>query len=394
MSLSTRANRIQESATFQVAAKARALRAEGRSILSLGVGEPDFGSPQVAVEAAQKALTDGHTKYAPTAGIPELRTAIAEHIQKVYDGPWNADQVTVTVGGKAALFELALALFGAGDEVLLPSPYWVSFPEQVRFCGARYVPVRTDSTRSFKLEVDDVAAAMSETTRAIILNSPSNPTGSVIDADTLREIVELCADEGVVVIADETYDRYCYDGPFPSVSPVAREFPNTVALVGSFSKTYSMTGWRLGYLLASDEITGAVRKIQGHATSGPTTFAMYGALAALRHGEERVQEVIDVFRKRRELVMDKLAAIEGFSCLPPAGAFYCFPRVRDLYSPQLRDSTAFCSYLLEEAGVATVPGAAFDADDHIRISFACSEEVLEEGLERIRQAVERLPQSR
>lgn len=383
MSLSTRSNRIHPSATFEIAAQAARLRAQGRDILSLGVGEPDFGSPEVAVEAARQALVDGHTRYAPTAGLPQLREAIAEHLVSLYGGPWTADHVTVTVGAKAALFELALALFGAGDEVILPVPYWVTFPEQIRFCGARPVPVQTSPAEGFRLTADAVEAAMDDATQAVILNSPSNPTGAVIEADELRAIVELCAERDVVVIADETYDRFVYDGPFPSASGLAEEFPDHVALVGSFSKTWAMTGWRVGYLLAKDEISSAVRKIQGHATSAPTTFAMYGALAALGQSHSEIDEMVDRFRRRRDLVMRRLADIDGVRCQPPAGAFYCFPSVRGLYGPSIPDSQTFCAHLLEEAGVATVPGSAFGADDHVRISFACSEEVLDAAFKRI-----------
>ncbi len=390
MPLSTRANRIHESATFKVAARAAQLRSEGRQILSLGVGEPDFSSPDVAIQAAQQALQEGHTRYAPTAGLPQLRQAIATRIGKVYGGPWTADHVTVTVGGKAALFELALALFGSGDEVILPSPYWVSFPEQIRFCGARMIPVRTDPSERFEVTAEQILGAMSESTRAVILNSPSNPTGAVVAAHVLQQVVAECAQRGIVVIADETYDRFVYDGPFSSIAPLAHEFPETVVLVGSFSKTYAMTGWRLGYLLANAEISGAVRKIQGHATSAPTTFAMHGALAALESGEQRVAKMVEVFRSRRDLLIRRMAAMEGFSCAAPAGAFYCFPHVRRLFSPSIPDSSAFCTYLLEEAGVATVPGIAFGADDHIRISFACSEEMLNEGLDLVAQAIQRL----
>lgn len=390
MSLSTRSNRIHPSATFEIAAKAARLRSEGRDILSLGVGEPDFGSPEVAVEAARQALVDGHTRYAPTAGLPLLREAIAEHLVSLYGGPWTADHVTVTVGGKAALFELALALFGAGDEVIVPVPYWVTFPEQVRFCGARPVPVQTSAADGFRLTADAVEASMEDATRGVILNSPSNPTGAVIAAEELRGIVERCAERDVVVIADETYDRFVYDGPFPSISPLAEEFPDHVALVGSFSKTWAMTGWRVGYLLANDEISSAVRKIQGHATSAATTFAMHGALAVLEQGAGEVDEMVDRFRKRRDLVMSRLAAIDGVRCQPPAGTFYCFPSVRGLYGPSIPDSQAFCAHLLEEAGVATVPGAAFGADDHARISFACSEEVLEDAFDRIQALAQEL----
>jgi len=392
MELSTRAERIRESATLRVARRALELREQGVEIVSLGAGEPDFRSPLAAEDAAVAALRNGLTRYTASAGIPELRRALARRYQEAHGAPWSEAEVVVTVGAKAALFELALALFGAGQEVILTAPYWVTYPEQVRFCGAELVVVETAAEDHFQVRAEAVVERLGKATRAVLLNSPSNPAGGVIDADDLETIVAACAERGVLVIADETYERFVYDGlEFPSAAALATRYPETIVVVNSFSKTYAMTGWRIGYLLAPLEIARAVTAIQSHATSNPTSFAMHGAVAALAECEDDVRQMVAEFEVRRNLTMQGLEAIPGMSCLPPRGAFYAFPEVSAHYREGCGDSISFAEYLLEEAGVAVVPGAAFGADNHIRLSFACSRETLQEGLERIRRAVSGSP---
>ena len=250
MTLSTRAERIGESATLRVARRSMELQAQGIEIVSLGAGEPDFRSPDVAVDAAVAALREGFTRYTASAGIPELREALAARYARAYGAPWSPQQVVVTVGAKAALFELALALFGRGDEVVVPAPYWVSYPEQIRFCGADPVFVDTSAADAFRVRAEAVLSRLTAATRAVLLNSPSNPTGGLVEKDDLAEIVSTCAARGIVVICDETYDRFVYEGSqFSSAASLATEFPETVVVVGSFSKTYAMTGWRVGFLL-------------------------------------------------------------------------------------------------------------------------------------------------
>ena len=381
--LSARASRIGESATLRITRRVAELKARGVAVVDLGAGEPDFPSPQAAVEAARKALADGFTRYTPGSGLPGLRTALAESCRERYGAPWKASQSVVTVGGKAALFEIALALFEEGQEVIVPSPCWVSFPEQIRFAGAEPVLVPTKGEDGFRIHAGPILDAVTDRTRAILLNSPCNPTGGIVSASDLREIVAEADRRGILVISDETYERFVYDGAHASAASLAAEFPETVVLVGSFSKTYAMTGWRIGYMLGPDEVVRAVEAIQSHATSNATSFAMVGALAALRHAEPAVQEMVAEYRARREMLIDKLNRIPGFEFQPPHGAFYAFPRVTGAYRPALRDSIALSELLLEKAAVAVVPGAAFGSDDHIRISFACSRATLAEGLERI-----------
>jgi aspartate aminotransferase len=382
--LSARVSRIGESATLRVSRRAAELKARGIQIVDFGAGEPDFSSPPVAVDAACSALSTGFTRYTPGSGLPELRAEVAAWYQRRYGSPWSGAQSVITVGGKAALFELALAVFEEGQEVILPSPAWVSLPEQVRFAGARPVEVRTGVEDGFRIHADALLEAVTDRTRAFLINAPCNPTGGIISAADLRRIVEAAAERGILVISDETYARFVYDGQeHASVAALAAEFPETVVLVGSFSKTYAMTGWRIGYLLGPPDVVRAVEIIQSHATSNPTSFAMVGALEALRHAEADVEVMIAEYAARREMLIPRLNQIPGFQCRPPAGAFYAFPRVADLYRPGRQGSVEFSELLLEEARVVVVPGAAFGADDHIRISFACSRAALAEGLERI-----------
>jgi aspartate aminotransferase len=383
--------RIGESATLRVSRRAAELKASGVDVVDFGAGEPDFASPPVAVEAARQALADGFTKYTATSGIPALRRALAARYARHYDAPFSADQVLVTVGGKGALFEVALALFEEGQEVILHTPAWVSFAEQVRFAGARVVEVKSDPAQGFAISAERILAAITPATRAIILNSPCNPTGGMIEPQELRALIEGAAARDVLVISDETYERFIYDGvETSSAASLARAHPETVVVVGSFSKTYAMTGWRLGYLLGPKPLVKAATDIQGHATSNATSFAMVGALAALEGAERDVEAMIAEYQVRRDLLIPALNALPGVSCACPRGAFYAFPDVSAHFREGQADSTAFAERLLEEAHVAVVAGAAFGADRHIRISFACSRRELQRGVERIEAFLRRL----
>ncbi len=388
MRLAQRVSRISESATLKVARRAKELARLGIDVIDFGPGEPDFDSPAVAVEAARRALAEGFTRYTPAAGIPELREALAERYARRWGAAWGPADVAVTVGAKGALFQLALARFESGDEVVLPTPAWVSFEEHIRFTGATPVAVPLSSEDGFRIHADALIERFGDRTRAVLVNSPSNPTGGVIGHADLERLARACAERGIVLIADETYERFVY-GPegHASVAPLSGELRDTLVLVGSFSKTWAMTGWRLGYLFAPPPLLAAVLDIQSHAVSNPTSFAMKGALAALDGAEDDVARMIDEYRARRDLLIPRLNALAGISCVPPAGAFYAFPDVSGCYREGAADSVAFAEYLLEEARVAVVPGAAFGDDDHVRISFACSREALARGLERIAEAL-------
>lgn len=394
MDLSARVRRIGESATLKVTRRAMQMKAQGIDVIDFGAGEPDFASPAVAVEAARKALADGFTKYTQNQGIPALRQALARRYAERYGAPWSAEQTLITVGGKGALFELALALFEEGQEVVVHTPAWVSIPEQIRFAGATVVEVPTSGSDGFAVDADAMLAAITSRTRAVILNSPSNPTGGMISPAAFAAIIEGCAARGVLVISDETYERFVYDGQRPfSAASLAGRFPDTVVVVGSFSKTYAMTGWRLGYLMGPRELVDAAATIQGHATSNATSFAMVGALAALEQAEPEVEAMIAEYEERRNVVVPRLNSLPGFRCLPPAGAFYAFPDISACFrtddSGEPEGSTRFAERLLEEAHVAVVAGSAFGGDNHIRISFACSRENLAKGFMRIQEFLAR-----
>jgi aspartate aminotransferase len=385
--LAERVSWIGESATLRVSRRAGELVRRGVEVIDFGAGEPDFDSPGVAVEAARRALAEGFTRYTPALGIPRLREALAGRYARDHGAPWGAGDVAVTVGAKGALFELALALFEEGDEVVLPSPSWVSFPEQIRFTGARPVAVPTSAADGFRIHAEALVERIGPRTRAVLINSPTNPTGGIVGRGDLARLAAACAERGVFLISDETYERFCYEPEgHASVAELAGEHPETVILVGSFSKTYAMTGWRLGYLFAPPPVLDAVADIQSHATSNPTSFAMVGALAALEGAEADVAAMIEEYRARRDLLVPRLNAIPGMSCQPPSGAFYAFPDVGGLFNDRVVGSVALAEHLLEEVGVAVVPGEAFGNDDHIRISFACSRAVLERGVDRMTEA--------
>jgi aspartate aminotransferase len=387
--LSARVSRIGESATLRVSRLASELRRAGVSVVDFGAGEPDFPSPPVAVEAARRALAEGFTRYTPGSGIPELRSEVADLYRRQHGAPWTSAQSVITVGGKAALFEIALAVFDDGQEVVLPSPSWVSLPEQIRFAGATPVEVPTSGDDGFRIHAAPILDAVTDRTRAILLNAPCNPTGGVVSPEDLRAVIEFAAARGLLVISDETYVRFVYGGLQPvSAAALAAEFPETVVVVGSFSKTYAMTGWRIGYLLGPPEVVRAVENIQSHATSNPTSFAMIGALEALRHAEADAVAMITEYEARRDMLIPRLNEVPGFVCRPPDGAFYAFPHVAACYGPgRGENSVAFSEFLLEKARVAVVPGAAFGSDAHIRISFACSRATLDEGLRRMTEVL-------
>lgn len=391
MHLTARVRGIAESATLKATRRVLQMKAQGIDVIDFAAGEPDFPSPPVAVEAARRALAEGFTKYTQNNGIPALREALARRYAERHGAPWTAEQTLITVGGKGALFELSLALFEEGDEVVVHTPAWVSIPEQIRFAGARVVEVPTRGGEGFAVHPGPILAAIGPRTRAVILNSPCNPTGGLIEPEAFATIVEGCAEHGVLVISDETYDGFVYDGrPHASAADLAARFPNSVVVVGSFSKTFAMTGWRLGYLLGPRPIVDAAAAIQGHATSNATSFAMVGALAALEGAQADVEAMVAEYQERRDLVIPILNALPRIHCLPPKGALFAFPDVSGWFGKAIPDADAFAERLLEEARVAVVSGSAFGGDAHIRISFACSREKLREGLSRLAEFLQRL----
>lgn len=377
---------------MRVSQRAGELRAAGHPVVSFGAGEPDFPSPTVAVEAARQALADGFTNYTPAAGIADLRAAVADDYRQRHGAPWQASQTVITVGGKAALFEIVHCLVDPGDEVIVPSPSWVTFAPQIQFAGGTTVPVPLSWRDRFRVHADAVIGAMTDRTRMVLINAPSNPSGGIISAEDLRQIVEACAERGIALLSDETYEHFVYDGAVcASAATLASEFPDTITLVGSFSKTYSMTGWRVGYGLGPANLIKKAIAVQSHATSNPTSFAMKGALAALHGAHADVETMIATFARRRTRIVDHLSAIPGINCTPPDGAFYVFPDVSSFYDgDRITGSIDFAEYLLESAGVALVPGVAFGDDNHVRLSFACSDENIDTGMAKMAEALAKL----
>ncbi|MCG8462636.1 MAG: pyridoxal phosphate-dependent aminotransferase [Holophagales bacterium] len=384
MPLSRRARRLAESATARVHHLATELVADGHDIVDLSAGQPDFPTPPAAVTAAIAALHAGHTRYTAAAGLPDLRQAVAERYHRMFGSPWDAPHTVITVGAKAALFQLVQVLVDEGDQVVLPSPAWVSFEEQVRFAGGEPVAVAMSTEDGFAIRADPLIEALGERTRMVLVNSPCNPTGGLIEAGELRRLAFACAERGVVLVADETYERFVYDGArHSSGAALARELPETIVVVASFSKTWSMTGWRVGWALGPRSIISKVISLQSHTTSNPTSFAMHGALAALERCEAEVEEMLSAFGRRRRMVVEALGTLDGVLCPPPQGTFYAFPDVSARFRPGRQGSIEMAEHLLREGGVAVVPGVAFGNDDHIRLSFACSDVDLERALDRL-----------
>lgn len=370
-----------------VSRRAAALRAEGVEVADFSAGEPDFPTPSMVVAEGVRALRAGMTRYAPTPGLPELRSELAEGYRRRHGAPWTAQQVIVGVGAKSPLFGLSLALLDPGHEMILPSPCWVSFPEQVRFAGGVPVSVGTRAEEAFRIRAEPLIAAMGPATRAVLVNSPCNPTGGVMAAEDLEILAAACAERGIVLISDETYSHLVFEGEHASAATLAASYPETIVVVSSFSKIFAMTGWRVGYAAGPPALIKALISIQSHSTSGPATFAMAAALTALREAGEEADAMRDEYRRRRDLVLELLAAIPGVECVPPAGSFYAFPRVDRHYREDRQGSVELAEYLLEEARVAVVPGLAFGEDNYIRLSFACSRDTLREGLGRMARAL-------
>ena len=387
-----RVSEMEISSTFAVMNRAQELIAAGHDVIDLGPGEPDFATPPAIAEAAKRAIDAGQTKYTNALGTKALREAIAARYNRRYGTKLVRDHVIAGTGGKQELFNIVLALVDDGDEVIIPSPYWVSFPDQVAFAGGRPVFAPTDPENHFRPTLASIESVASERTRGLIINSPCNPTGAVIEEAELGRIVEWCASRGIFLLFDETYELFVYEANrHASAMRWFEEYPETVITVNSMSKTFAMTGWRLGYAVAHPEVIAAVGKIQSHSTSNPSSISQAAALAALNGSEDDARRMHDAYRERRAWLVPALNAIDGFCCTDPDGAFYLFPEVRQFFGRSgIHDSQSFATYLLDEARVAVVPGSAFGADDYVRISYATSLERIQEGVKRLTAALGKL----
>jgi aspartate aminotransferase len=378
--IATRASSLTPSLTLAIDAKAKKLKAEGVDVCGFGAGEPDFDTPQHIKDAAAAALAGGFTKYTASSGLPELRAAIAEKLQKENGLDYKASQVIVNCGAKHSCYNVVIATCNPGDEVIIPAPYWLSYPEMVKLAEATPVIVPTSEANGFKLTPDQFRDAMTPATKMIILNSPSNPTGAVYTKEELLALAEVAIEEEILMLSDEIYEKLTYDGtPHVSLASLSPEINNLTITVNGFSKAFAMTGWRLGYIAAPEPIASAIDAIQSHSTSNPTSFAQKGAIAALKGDQNFIGEMLKAFAERREYIYNRLAGIPGVTCVKPMGAFYVLPNISSFGL----GSAEFCGRLLDEQKVACVPGVAFGSDAHIRLSYACSMENITKGLDRL-----------
>jgi aspartate aminotransferase len=393
MRLSRRARGISPSPTLAVDARAKELAAKGEQIINFGVGEPDFDTPEHIKAAAAEAMARGMTKYTPVPGTVELRKAICEKLRRENGLEYSPEEVVVSCGAKHSLYNALQVLVEEGDEVIVPAPYWVSYVEQVKLAGGRPVVVETEAANDFKLRPEELFAALSPRTRLLILNTPSNPTGSVYTREELAALAAVAVEAGVWVLSDEVYEKLVYDGnTHVSIAALGAEIKAQTVVVNGVSKAYAMTGWRIGYAAAPAPVARAMADLQSHSTSNPTSIAQAAALAALRGPQEPVAEMIAAFAARRTYILERLAGISGINCRKPAGAFYVFPDVSGYFGRRhgnrtIRNATDLAAFLLDEAKVAVVPGAAFGDDRFIRFSYAASLEKIAAGMDRFAAAL-------
>jgi len=381
--------RMQSSATMAVMQAAEALRAAGANVCDFGAGEPDFDTPDNIKHAAEKAMRAGRTKYTAAGGIREINRAIIDFYKREFATEYQPSEVMVTSGGKQAIFNAAVTLINPGDECLIPKPYWVTFPEVVVFAGGKPVFIETEET-DFVLTVDQVERAITPQTKLLILNSPSNPSGRVLPPAEFRRIMELAAERAIYVVSDECYLRFVYPpGEVFSAASLPAELRARLCIAGSFSKTYAMTGWRMGYALAPAEWTKAMLKVQGHSTSNANSMAQWAGVEALNGPQESVGIMLAEYTRRRAWLLDALGEIPGFKCNKPEGAFYAFPNVRGCLNKDLKTSGDFAQRLLEEEQVVVTDGAGFGAEGYVRISYATSMEQIQEGVQRINRFAQR-----
>jgi aspartate aminotransferase len=391
MKLSCRASLIKPSATLAITAKAKKLKAEGKNVVSFGAGEPDFDTPSYIKNAVKDALDKGQTKYTPVSGIDELKTAIGDKFLSDYGISYENSEILVSCGGKHSLYNLFSAMLNEGDEIIIPSPYWVSYTEIIKLSGG--IPVLADtSENNFKFNLKMLESVLTEKTRGVILNSPSNPTGVLMDEKDIIEIANFTKKHSLYIITDDIYEKIIFDGKkFFNALMVDKSMKENTVAVNAVSKTYSMTGFRIGYTAGPGDLIAAMNNIQSQSTSSPTTFAQYGALAALKGGYAFTLMMKDEFQKRRNYMLDFFAKnIQNIVPIKPDGAFYLFADVSKVFNNKINSSSAFCEYLLDKYLVAAVPGVEFGNDNFIRLSFATGLDIIKEGLDRIKKAVSSL----
>jgi len=396
MKLSARAQRLQPSATLTITAKAKALKSQGVDVIGFGAGEPDFDSPLHVKEEAIRAINEGMTKYTGVGGIDELKDAIIHRLKEDHNLEYERSEIIASVGAKHTLYNITQVLFDSGDEVIVPAPYWVSYPEQIRLTEATPVILDTKESQGFKITPDSLSKHINSNTKALILNYPSNPTGATYNEEELRAIVDVAMNAGLIIISDEIYEKIIYGGTTHiPVAALGEEIKKATILVNGVSKTYSMTGWRIGYAAGDKGVISAMSKLQGQSTSNPTSISQWAAIAAFTGDHQIIEDRTKEFEQRKNYIVEKLNDIPEISCFDPQGAFYVFPNVSGCYGKEydgkvIKDSLDFTEFILDEAKVAVVPGVAFGSDDHVRISYATSMDDIVKGIDRMTEAIKKL----
>ena len=392
MNVSEKAKNVTPSATLEITARAKKLKADGADLIAFTAGEPDFNTPDFIVESAITALKRGYTKYTASAGIPELRKAVAEKFRKDNGLECDESNIVVSCGAKASLYHALLALINDGDEVIVPSPYWVTYTEQIKLCGGTPVTVRAKKENAYKMTAEEFERAVTPRTKALLINSPCNPTGAVYSKDELISLAQVCEKYGLYIISDEIYENLVFDGKkHYSIGALTDYAAKHTVTVNGVSKSYSMTGWRIGYALAPKEVAAAMSALQGHTTSAACTFAQYASVTALRDGDAFIADMRAEFARRRETLAEELKKIDGISFSVPDGAFYVFADVSSVYGKSFNGATIngshdFAAALLD-FGVAVIPGAAFGDDDSIRLSYTLPPEEIARGIAKIRDFI-------
>lgn len=385
MKLAKRVASLTPSSTLAITAKAKELKAAGHDVIGLGAGEPDFNTPQHIMEAAVKAMYDGHTKYTPSGGLATLKQEIIKKFQQDQQLDYKPSEIIVCVGAKHALYTLFQVILDEGDEVIIPTPYWVSYPEQVKLAGGVPVYVEGLEENEFKITPQQLEQAMTDRTKAVIINSPSNPTGVIYTKEELQALGEVCLAHDVLIVSDEIYEKLIYGGhEHISIAQLSPDLKKQTIIINGVSKSHSMTGWRIGYAAGDAEIIGAMTDLASHSTSNPTSIAQYAAIAAYSGPQEPVEQMRQAFEQRLNIIYERLIQIPGFSCVKPQGAFYLFPNAKEAATMTGYEHVdAFVEALLEEAKVALVPGSGFGAPNNVRLSYATSLDSLHEALNRI-----------
>lgn len=387
--ISKRVSAVSPSLTLAITAKAKALKEAGEAVISFGVGEPDFNTPERIVAAAKDALDKGYTKYTPSSGLPKLKKAICKKLLTENGLSYKPEQIVVSNGAKHSVFNVCFALLDEGDEVIIPAPYWLTYPEAVKVCGGVPVFAQGDKNNGFKVTAEQIERLATERTKLLIFNSPCNPTGAVYTEAEVRAIAKVCEERGIFVLSDEIYEKLCYGDEKPfSMAACSEKMKNLTVTVNGVSKTYAMTGWRVGYLAAPEDVASAIDSFQSHATSNACSISQYATIEALSSPEEEIRGMVDVFARRRELILSEIEKIDGVSYVKPNGAFYVMLVVDGTYGKSchgrvIDGSVAFSDALLETEKVAVVAGISFGADDCVRLSYSLSEKDIVEGVRRI-----------